>query len=51
MPEPCAASSGRQLIFTFAIEMKTPLALVRLNIFADYHQFYLWDADLGIVHK
>ena len=26
--------------------MKTPLALVRLNIFADYHQFYIWDADL-----
>ena len=26
--------------------MKTPLSRVRLNIFADYNQFYIWDPDL-----
>jgi hypothetical protein len=26
--------------------MTTPLARVHLDVFADYHQFYIWDPDL-----
>ncbi|NJL02496.1 MAG: hypothetical protein HC910_18790 [Spirulinaceae cyanobacterium SM2_1_0] len=26
--------------------MKTPLSSVRLDVFADYNQFYIWDPDL-----